>query len=349
MIAEGTALRLLPDPGGRPGLAGAWRLAWPPSGLALAAGLPSLAASLPSVATRGSRTPGEESPGHGEAPDPPRAGEASSPPPHDGAPDPLAREAPDSGGRAVKPVWVGCSGWNYPDWRERVYPAGLPPRRWLERYSELFETVEVNSTFYRLASPGAVAVWLEQTPPRFVFSVKASRFLTHMKRLGDIDQGIVRFYDGIRPLVESGRLGPVVWQLPETFRRDDERLASALDRFPPGRHCLEFRHASWFAPDVYSLLRERGAALVIGDHPARPFQAQERTADWTFVRFHFGRRGRDGNYSETELEEWRRRLQAWRATTEVFAYFNNDWRGFAVRNARWLKRRLEAGDPGHGD
>jgi uncharacterized protein YecE (DUF72 family) len=240
----------------------------------------------------------------------------------------------------LRPVWVGCSGWNYADWRERLYPKGLPPRRWLERYAELFATVEVNSTFYSLASPRAVAAWVEQTPPGFVFSVKGSRFLTHMKRLADIEQGVERFYERIEALAESGKLGPVVWQLPENFRRDEDRLASALERLPAGRNCFEFRHPSWFTPDVYALLRERSAALVIGDHPERPFQTHEVTADWTLLRFHFGRRGRDGNYSERELEEWRRRIADWRRETEVFAYFNNDWRGYALRNADWLQRRL---------
>jgi uncharacterized protein YecE (DUF72 family) len=240
----------------------------------------------------------------------------------------------------VKRLWVGCSGWNYPHWREIVYPKGLPARRWLERYATLFDTVEVNYTFYRLPPRSAVANWVEQTPKGFLFSVKASRFLTHMKRLTDMGVGLDRFYERIEPLIESSRLGPVLWQLPERFHRDDERLVSALGRLPPGRHCFEFRHQSWFAPEVYALLREHNVALVIGDHPERPFQTHELTADWTFVRFHYGSRGRNGNYSEGELEEWRRRISAWRIRAEVFAYFNNDWEGFAVKNALWLKRHL---------
>jgi uncharacterized protein YecE (DUF72 family) len=240
----------------------------------------------------------------------------------------------------VKPVRIGCSGWNYQHWRERVYTRGVPQRRWLEHYATLFDTVEVNSTFYRLPRRDAVAAWVEQTPRDFLFAVKASRFLTHMKRLTDTGRGVERFYERIEPIVGSPKMGPVLWQLPETFRRDDERLASALERLPPGRHCFEFRHESWFAPDVYALLRERGVALVIGDHPGRPFQALELTADWTYVRFHYGSRGRGGNYSGRELETWKRRLAAWRSRAEVFAYFNNDWEGYAVRNARWLRDRL---------
>ena len=240
----------------------------------------------------------------------------------------------------MKPVRIGCSGWNYQDWRERVYPKGCPPSRWLPYYATLFDTVEVNSTFYRLASPKAVATWVEQTPPDFLFTLKASRYLTHIKRLSDLGQGIRRYYDSVEPLVGNPKLGPVLWQLPENFHRDDERLASALEALPEGRHCFEFRHKSWFADDVYELLREHGVALVIGDHPERPFQTYEMTADWTFVRFHYGKRGRRGNYSETELETWAERIAGWRKKVEVLAYFNNDWEGFAVKNGLWMRKAL---------
>jgi uncharacterized protein YecE (DUF72 family) len=237
-------------------------------------------------------------------------------------------------------VRVGCSGWSYPHWRERVYPEGVPQRRWLEHYASVFDTVEVNATFYRLPRPETVAGWVERTPQDFRFAVKASRFLTHVRRLSDVGRGLERFYDRIAPLLDSPKMGPVLWQLPETFHRDDERLAGALAWLPPGRHCFEFRHESWFAPEVYELLREHGAALVIGDHPKRPFQEHELTADWTYVRFHAGSRGRRGNYSGSELETWARRIAAWRNRAEVLAYFNNDWEGFAVRNALALRERL---------
>ena len=240
----------------------------------------------------------------------------------------------------MKAVRIGCSGWSYRHWRRIVYPEGLAERRWLEHYALLLDTVEVNATFYRLPRRVTVASWVERAPEGFVFAVKASRYLTHVRRLRDLGRGVERFYACIEPIVSSSKLGPVLWQLPETFRRDDERLAEALDRLPQGRHAFEFRHPSWFEPDVYALLRERGAALVIGDHPDRPFQAHELTADWTYARFHYGHRGRRGNYSERELDEWSRRLRAWRSRAEVYAYFNNDWEGFAVANARGLARRL---------
>jgi uncharacterized protein YecE (DUF72 family) len=240
----------------------------------------------------------------------------------------------------VRPVRVGCSGWNYDDWRGRLYPEDLGKQRWLEHYAHEFDTVEVNSTFYRLASRDAVARWVDQTPDDFVFAAKASRYLTHVRRLRDIGQGVERYYERIQPLVDCGKLGPIVWQLPPNFQRDDDLLAKALAELPAGRHCFEFRHESWFTREVYDLLGRHGVALVIGDHPRWPFQARELTTDWTLIRLHHGRRGRRGNYSRSELETWARRIAAWRSRTEAYVYFNNDWEGFAVENARFLKRSL---------
>ncbi len=239
-------------------------------------------------------------------------------------------------------VHVGCSGWAFPAWRGRLYPEGVPQRRWLGTYAEEFGTVEINSTFYRLASPAAVRNWVDQTPEDFVFSVKASRYMTHIKRLQGVGDRVKPFYRPLAAMARAGKLGPVLWQLPENFRRDDERLAAALEALPKGRHCFEFRHESWFDEAVYALLREHGVALVIGDDPERPGQPRERTADWTYIRFHRGSRGRRGNYSRSELDTWVRRIAQWRREVEVFAYFNNDQQGYAPRNAVVLKRALEA-------
>jgi len=240
-----------------------------------------------------------------------------------------------------RPIRIGCSGWNYKSWKDELY-GGRPPREWLELYARRFDTVEVNNTFYRLPNRAAVANWERTAPAGFLFAVKASRYLTHIKRLNDLGPGLDRFYERIEPLLGSPKMGPLLWQLPPTFRRDDDRLARALARMPrEQRHCVEFRHPSWFVDDVYALLREHGVALVIGDRPeVKAFQAQVFTAPWTFVRFHYGSRGRRGNYSKSELEEWARRFEDWSREVEVLAYFNNDWEVFAVRNALWLKRRL---------
>ena len=241
----------------------------------------------------------------------------------------------------MNPVRIGCSGWNYAHWRDGVfYPPRCPQHLWLDYYACHFETVEVNTTFYRLPKRQAVANWVETTPERFLFAVKMSRYVTHVRRLREVQEGVQRFYERIAPLARSPKLGPVLWQLPANFRRDDDRLAAVLAHIPRGRHCFEFRHESWFAEEVYDLLRARGVALVIGDDPRRPFQRYELTTDWTYVRFHAGSRGRRGNYSESELEDWARRIERWRRGNEVYAYFNNDWEGFAPRNATWLRRRL---------
>jgi uncharacterized protein YecE (DUF72 family) len=239
-----------------------------------------------------------------------------------------------------RPVRIGCSGWNYASWKDPFYE-DKPPRLWLQLYARHFDTVEVNNTFYRLPQKSSVARWVEQSPPGFLFAVKASRYLTHIKRLTDLGEGIRRYYERIEPLARSPKMGPVLWQLPPTFRRDDARLAAALRALPLGRHCFEFRHPSWFADPVYELLRAHGAALVIADRPeVKDYQAHVFTTDWTYVRFHYGSRGRRGNYSERELEGWAELFEAWRRDVEILVYFNNDWEAFAVRNAQWLKKRL---------
>jgi uncharacterized protein YecE (DUF72 family) len=243
-------------------------------------------------------------------------------------------------------IRIGCSGWNYATWRNSFYPPGVPASRWLEHYARRFDTVEVNSTFYRLARRDAVARWVRQTPEDFCFAVKASRYLTHIRRLRDMGQGVERLYEPLQPLAAAGKLGPVLWQLPATFHRDDARLADALARLPPGRHTFEFRHASWFSPEVLAILREHEVALTIGDRPeVAGFQTHDITSDFTFVRFHHGHRGRRGNYSDSELEEWAQRIVDWaHGGLDVYAYFNNDWEVFAPRNARTLRRMVQRRD-----
>ena len=236
-------------------------------------------------------------------------------------------------------IRVGISGWTYAGWRGDFYPTGLVHRRELAYAAERLGSIEVNGSFYSLQRPTSYRSWREQTPDDFIFSVKGGRYITHLKRLVDVETALANFFaSGVLAL--GPKLGPILWQLPPTFRRDDERLAQALEALPPGRHCFEFRHETWFAEPVYELLRCHGVALVIGDAPERPFQAHELTADWTFIRFHRGHRGRNSNYSKGELEDWAQRIEAWARRAEVYAYFNNDWNGYAVRNGLWLRRRL---------
>ena len=226
-------------------------------------------------------------------------------------------------------VRIGCSGWNYASWKEPFY-GGRPAREWLELYARHFDTVEVNNTFYRLPKKTSVATWERAAPDGFCFAVKISRYITHIKRLRDLGEPVARFRACIEPL---RKLGPFLWQLPPNFPRDDDRLRATLESLPSGeRHAFEFRHETWFTEDVYALLREHGSALVLTG------EREVFTAPWTYVRFHRGVRGRRGNYSESELQEWSARIRSW--DCDVYAYFNNDWEAFAVRNAARLKELL---------
>jgi uncharacterized protein YecE (DUF72 family) len=238
---------------------------------------------------------------------------------------------------AMNAVRIGCSGWSYDDWQDAFYPPGTPRSRWLEHYASVFDTVELNATFYRLPKAETAARWAEQVPDGFLFAVKASRYLTHMRRLRDIETGVTRFWEPLEPLREAERMGPVLWQLPGSFKRDDEALAAALNRLPPAQHCFEFRHRSWFHADVYALLEEHGASLALGHDARRELPKASPVGPIAYLRLHYGSRGRDGNYSERELATWRRRIAAWRSPREVFAYLNNDWQAFAPRNALALR------------
>jgi uncharacterized protein YecE (DUF72 family) len=237
---------------------------------------------------------------------------------------------------SVSETRIGCSGWNYEHWRGRFYPEGLPESRWLSHYAQSFDTVELNASFYRLPTRRSAERWAAATQRGFLFAVKASRYLTHVKRLREVGKGVALLFERIEPLGDAGKRGPILWQLPENFHRDDGRLAAALAELPRGRHCFEFRHASWFAPEVEELLQRHGVALVIGDHPERPFQTLTPTADWMFARLHRGR-GRDGNYTPAQLREWAVRVREWRTEGDVYLYFNDDWNGHAVKEALRLK------------
>jgi uncharacterized protein YecE (DUF72 family) len=242
----------------------------------------------------------------------------------------------------VRHVTIGCSGWNYAHWRNGVfYPPRFPASRWLSFYAERFDTVEVNASFYRLPRREAVARWAEQTPAGFVFSVKVSRYLTHVKRLREVDVHLPLLLERIAPLADAGKLGPLLWQLPPTFSRDDDRLAEALASFPRRlRHAVEFRHESWFAPAPLAMLADHGVALVVADRPGSPRPEHDPAVGFSFVRFHHGARGRRGNYSDAELADWAETLRRWARHGDVYAYFNNDWEGFAPRNAAMLRRLL---------
>ncbi|MFJ4775713.1 DUF72 domain-containing protein [Streptomyces sp. NPDC088762] len=236
------------------------------------------------------------------------------------------------------PVLVGTSGWQYRDWRGVFYPEGLPQRLWLEEYAQQFLTVESNNAFYRLPSPETFAAWRDRTPGGFVMAVKASRFLTHIKRLREPEEPVRRLMEHSGAL--GDRLGPVLLQLPPTLRVDPEALDACLACFPQGtRVAVEPRHASWWIPEVRAVLEGRGAALCWADRGSRPVTPLWRTADWGYVRFHEGRAAPAPRYGRTALKTWAGRVgEAWPAEADVFVYFNNDPGGAAVVDARAFRR-----------
>jgi uncharacterized protein YecE (DUF72 family) len=239
------------------------------------------------------------------------------------------------------PVAIGTSGWQYSDWAGRFYPRGLPQSRWLEHYAERFATVEVNATFYRLPTRATVEGWRRRTPPDFVMALKASRYLTHVRRLRDPDEPIRRFMEVAEPL--GDRLGPVLVQLPPGMRRDLDALDAALRCFPAGvRVSVEPRDPSWFEPGTRALLERRDAALCMVDRPGwRP--PAWRTAGWGYVRLHEGRATPRPCYGRTALAGWAARLaEAFAPDEDLFVYLNNDARGCAPRDARVLAGRLRA-------
>jgi uncharacterized protein YecE (DUF72 family) len=230
---------------------------------------------------------------------------------------------------------IGCSGWTYKDWKGPFYPDKTPDRLRLEYYATRFDTAEINASFYRLPSDSMVESWARRAPAGFVFAWKVSRFITHNKKLKDCAESVDLVFGRMAPLGE--KLGPALIQLPPQLRRNDERLAAFLDLLPPGRRTVEFRHASWYAPEVFRLLAERDVALCISDHHSAP-SPWEVTASWVYVRGH-GPGGRYwGRYPADELEGWAARIADWNASgLDVYAYFDNDVKSAAPFDAQALK------------
>lgn len=233
---------------------------------------------------------------------------------------------------------IGTSGWHYDHWKERFYPADLPKPQWLEFYSRHFATLEINSSFYHLPTENAFARWRDSSPAGFLFALKASRFITHIKKLVDCEEAVRTFLSRAAALGE--KLGPLLYQLPPGMSRDAERLKAFTDLLPPGLRCVfEFRNDSWFDPDIYRILRERNIALCLYDMGSQPSPC-EITADFSYVRFH-GSAARRGCYSDDELRAWADRLvRIGTQTKAIYIYFNNDAQGFALSNARRLAELL---------
>jgi uncharacterized protein YecE (DUF72 family) len=230
----------------------------------------------------------------------------------------------------------------YNHWKERFYPAKLAKSRWLDFYSQHFETAEVNFSFYRLPKPETYEKWMQEVPPGFIFSLKASRLITHAKRLANAEEVWGRFLANARHL--GGQLGPVLFQFPENFELNFDRLKEFLELVEPDRGGLrmafEFRSGSWLNDDIYKLLAKYNASFCIADSPLYP-RDNVVTADFVYYRFHGRVRLFASEYSKRELEEEARGIDALlRKGRDVYVYFNNDGFGFAVKNALTLQKLL---------
>lgn len=237
-------------------------------------------------------------------------------------------------------ILIGTSGWSYPHWKRRFYPEDVPQRKWLEHFSKTFGTVEINSSFYGLPSRETFETWRRLVPGDFIFSVKASRYITHVKKLRDTTEAWQRLYENALGLAE--KLGPVLFQFPPTWEKNRDRLAEFLTQLPASAKCaFEFRHPSWFHQDIYRLLRAKPAALCLADSPRYPLVV-EVTAPFTFVRFHGSKIGSGSAYTKTELLSWAARITEFaKRGLDVYAYFNNDAFAYAVQNAVTLRELLK--------
>jgi uncharacterized protein YecE (DUF72 family) len=235
-------------------------------------------------------------------------------------------------------IRIGTSGWQYADWREVLYPKGLPQRDWLRRYAEVFDTVELNNSFYGLPKAENFVRWRESVPPGFVIAAKLSRYLTHVRGLRNPDGPVQLFMERASHL--GSHLGPVVMQLPPTRPKDEEGLERTLPAFPAHvRVAVEFRHPSWFVDRVSDILHRHNSSLVWADRGGRLQNPDWVTADWLYLRLHGGR-GTAGNYGERVIDGYARRLS--NLGHEAYVYFNNDTSGNAVRNAQTLVARLRS-------
>lgn len=237
-------------------------------------------------------------------------------------------------------IHIGCSGWNYPHWRGRFYPEAQAPGQWFDFYAAVFNTVEINNTFYRLPTAKTFKAWGAKAPDRFIYAVKANRYLTHLKKLKEAKAPLKKLLDRARLLEEH--LGPILYQLPPRWRFDRARLESFLDLLPEDlQHVFEFRDQSWMVEEVFELLDERGVSVCAHDLPG--LKVPRRAAGpVAYVRFHGAKEKYRGGYPEPTLRSWWRWMeQQVQRGRGLYVYFNNDAEAHAVRDARALMRKAE--------
>ena len=238
-------------------------------------------------------------------------------------------------------IYVGTSGWHYKHWRGTFYPAGIKESEQFEIYKKHFSTVEINNSFYRLPTPDTFATWRKTTPQDFVFAVKASRFITHMKKLNLDKQGIKKFFTSVKKL--NTKLGVILFQLPPRWKVNTDRLKAFIKELPKKyRYAFEFREHSWYNEHIYDILRAGGCSFCIYELE-RHLSPLEVTADFVYVRLHGPGNKYQGSYSLKTLKEWATRCKEWqRQGKDVFVYFDNDQEGYAAFNALTLKKLVDA-------
>jgi uncharacterized protein YecE (DUF72 family) len=239
-------------------------------------------------------------------------------------------------------IRIGTSGWNYDHWLGTFYPQGTRQRDLLAVYAERFDSVEINRTFYKLPAPKAIATWREQSPAGFLFAAKASRYLTHRKKLKDPEEPVARLLGHVEVLAD--KLGPILFQLPPRWRANPDRLKRLLEELPDRhRYAFEFRDPSWHDAAILELLSNRGAAFCIFDLAGKRSPV-EVTADFVYIRLHGPGAAYQGSYHGRTLSTWARRMVDWRdAGKDVYCYFDNDEKGYAPHNALRLKHMLRSG------
>lgn len=237
-------------------------------------------------------------------------------------------------------IRIGTSGWYYEHWKELFYPPGLPKSKWFEHYARQFDTVEINNTFYHQPKEQSIQRWHKIAPEGFLYSVKANRFITHIKKLKDVSEPLERFFDGINLL--KRKLGPVLYQLPPSLHIDLDRFGDFIRLLPKRKIAVfEFRHKSWYCDDTYKLLEKFGAGFCIHDMPGKE-SPKVVTSNTVYIRFH-GTAGRySGNYPKSQLHDWAKWIKdKSKKVSGVYVYFNNDTHGYAIKNAKQLKEFLK--------
>jgi uncharacterized protein YecE (DUF72 family) len=237
-------------------------------------------------------------------------------------------------------TFIGCSGFHYADWKKKFYPENLPKKNWLAYYTEHFNTVEINNTFYKMPGEKLFLDWKEKTPREFKFTIKANRYFTHQKKLNtdsDFQDSFYSFNDTLKALGTS--LGCVLWQLPGNLHRNDQKLEDICKLLgKDNSHVFEFRHNSWFDQSVYEILEKYNVSFCMLSAPGKLPEDVRNTTETAYLRFHGKKTWYNYHYSDEELDNWKHKLKDLKNASELYVYFNNDHQAYAVENAKYFSK-----------